>query len=419
MKILACAYACLKDPDVRFESGGEGFLGWSIVEQLSRFNNVWVFVHFQNRKAIEEKLAKTPNSQLHFYYISLPRWMEFLNRYHGGIQIYAYLWQIKAYGIARALHQEVRFDLFQHVTYANDWMASYIGALLPVPYIRGPGGASPEIPRGFIDDYSFKDRFQEWLRSFGHVISRHDPFFILGQSRAKAILVCNKEAYETILAKWKSKTYLFPVTGISSKELASLSRHTHHGNPFHIMIAGKLVRIKGFDLAIKSFKLFSDKAPNAILTIVGDGPDDVFLKGLIKKLDITQKVRFLGWQPHQALLEQMSQADVFLFPSLRDGGGAVVVEAMAASKPVVCLDVGGPGYHIDATCGIKVTPQSPDQVIGDLAKALNTLYTDSHLRASLGAAARKKAEQYYCWDRLGDQLQGIYGEKFKVPAIPL
>ena len=110
------------------------------------------------------------------------------------------------------------------------------------------------------------------------------------------------------------------------------------------------------------------------------------------------------------LLSEMGSCDVFLFPSLRDGGGAVVVEAMSAGKPVACLDVGGPGLHITDECGIKVTPLSPQSVVRDLAEALERLYLDEDLRLILGKAARERAEREYHWDRLGERLMKIYQE---------
>ncbi|MCX6723658.1 MAG: hypothetical protein NT155_00595, partial [Candidatus Staskawiczbacteria bacterium] len=168
----------------------------------------------------------------------------------------------KAYFVAKKLHKQVHFDIFHHVTYANDWMASYIGALLPVAYVRGPGGASPKIPKGFIDDYPLKDRFSEWFRSFGHLVSKCDPFYIIGQKKAKVILLCNNEALKTVSQKWKNKAQLFPVTGISSKELSFLDLNKkpkdNLNSKFSLVSAGKLMRIKGFDLAIRTFKMFNE-----------------------------------------------------------------------------------------------------------------------------------------------------------------
>jgi glycosyltransferase involved in cell wall biosynthesis len=104
----------------------------------------------------------------------------------------------------------------------------------------------------------------------------------------------------------------------------------------------------------------------------------------------------------------MADHDVFLFPSLRDGGGAVVIEAMSMGKPVVCLDTGGPGMHITDECGLKITPRSPDHAVHELAQALEKLYLDEHLRLTLGKAARRRVEQHYQWDKLGERLHRIY-----------
>jgi glycosyltransferase involved in cell wall biosynthesis len=86
----------------------------------------------------------------------------------------------------------------------------------------------------------------------------------------------------------------------------------------------------------------------------------------------------------------------------------VVIEAMALGKPVVCFDIAGPGFHIDQTCGIKITPQSPVQAVQDMAEASERLYDNRELRVKLGNGARQKAIQKYDWNVLGDRLYAIY-----------
>ena len=146
------------------------------------------------------------------------------------------------------------------------------------------------------------------------------------------------------------------------------------------------------------------------MIIIGDGPELSNLKKLVYNLGIEKKVFFRGWLPRKELLKIMLLSDLFIFPSLRDGGGAVVVEAMAASLPVVCLDIGGPGFHIDDKCGIKIKPNSPEQAIQDMANALEKLYFDKELRSKLARGARKKVESRYDWNKLGERLQKIYQE---------
>jgi len=112
----------------------------------------------------------------------------------------------------------------------------------------------------------------------------------------------------------------------------------------------------------------------------------------------------------------MRHCDTFLFPSLRDGGGAVVVEAMAASKPVVCMDLAGPGMHVTEDCGIRIPPRSPDQAIELMTQALERLYQDRELRVKMGQAGRARAEQVYSWDHLGERLLKIYQEVLGAPS---
>lgn len=411
-RILVCAYSCVSESGVK-NIGGEAELGFNLVKQLSRFCDVYVLTHWHNKKAIEEKLAKESLNNVTFFYIKLPNFLSFLENFHkGGIQIYSYLWQIKAYFVAKKLHKKEHFNVFHHITYANDWMASYIGALLDVPYIRGPGGGAHSVPGAFLKNYSFKDRLSEKIRSIGQWIFRHDPFFIIGQNRAKAILVCNQEAYLAMPKKWQKKAQFFPVNGITKKDLDLLPKNNNPNKKFLIISAGKLLKIKSVDLAIRSFKKFNDLVPNSEFLIVGDGPEFLPLQKLAFDLNLQNSVIFKKWMDRKDLLLQMRDADVFLFTSLRDGGGAVVVEAMAMQKPVVCFDISGPGFHINDGCGIKIKPISIEQSIKEISMALKNLYDNRELRLKMGENSKKRAEEFYDWNILGNKLEKIYEDVF-------
>lgn len=383
-------------------------MGWNLLNQMARFHEVWAITQAEDRESLESTLEKDPIPNLHFVYVGMPQSLHALLRIQGGHQLYYYFWQLKSYFAARKLHRELRFDLFHHITYANDWMTSFIGALLPIPYVRGPGGGAHRTPKGFEQEYSLGGRLWERVRSFGQWLLRLDPLFIKGQSRAGAILVCNRESAARIPKEWAHKVRTFPVNGISSEDLNLTHLPQPAGNQFLVLSAGSLIRVKGFNLAIKAFKEFVERHPDSQYTIVGSGPEETRLRSLVRKLELDGKVHFTGSKVREKLLRDMASCDVFLFPSLRDGGGAVVVEAMSAGKPVVCLDTGGPGMHVTEECGVKIVPVSYQHAVGELADALERLYLDKELRLKLGAAARKKVEENYHWDRLGDRLIEIY-----------
>jgi len=409
LKILVCAYACQPHGSLKWSGPGEMILGWNIVNQIAKHNETFVFTHIDNKSDIEKELAINPIDNLYFYYIDLPTQLKFLLNFEGGLHLYAYLWQIKLGFVANKLHKEKCFDIFHHATFGNDWMASYPGAFLPIPFVRGPGGGAHKTPKTFLSEYSFSNRIWQKIRGLMQFFFRADPVFLIGQKKAKAILVCHNESFDRTPKKFKNKTYLFPVNGISKKDFIALDKKIENKtSDFIILSAGKLFAIKGFALAIKSFKIFSDIVKNAKLIIIGDGPELENLKILSEELKISDRVIFMGWQPREKLLENMLTCDIFLFPSLRDGGGQVVIEAMAAGKPVVCMDIAGPGFHIDKNCGIKIKPEYPDQAVRDIALSLEKLYFNEQLRGNLGARARDKAQTEYNWDNLGNKLQKIY-----------
>lgn len=407
LRVLASAFACCPPGKPGF-GGGEDLLGWNLLKQIARFHQVWVLTPPRNRASIDEALREEPVPNIYFHYVDLPSRLRGFLRFQGSHQVYYWLWQIRAYFAARNLHRMHRFELFHHITYANDWMASYIGALLPTPYVRGPGGGAHRTPRGFEQEYTLGGRVWEKARTIGQWLFRHDLFFILGQGRAAAILVCTRESKNHMPSKWSGKVHLFPVNGISSADLELTASGRVDGNRFRVLSAGSLIRVKGFALAIKAFKKFADQYPETEFTIIGGGPEEPRLRAILHSLCLDTKVRMLPQMPRDNLLSKMASHDIFLFPSLRDGGGAVVIEAMAAGKPVVCLDTGGPGMHVTAESGVKIKPGSPESAVDELAKALERLYLDKHWRSDLGRAAKERAELEYHWDRLGERLLAVY-----------
>ncbi len=310
--------------------------------------------------------------------------------------------------MARRLHKEIGFDVAHHVTFGNDWIASYIGAFLPVPFIWGPVGGGQRTPRPLRSEYSLYGRFAEDTRNIAQWFGRRDPVRRRAIRRAKAFLVCNDETRELVPKRFRDKVIFFPVNGISRDDILQGPLAARKNGAFQVLTAGRLHRLKGFAIAVRAFGRFVADHPDARLIIIGKGPEEERLKRLITELGIGDSVRIQDWLPRDEVMKAMRVAHVFLFPSFRDGGGAVVVEAMASGLPVICLDSGGPGSHIQSEWGIKVSPADPESVAREMGQALSTLHDDEGLRIALGEAARKRAAEFYPWDAHGDRLREIY-----------
>jgi glycosyltransferase involved in cell wall biosynthesis len=140
--------------------------------------------------------------------------------------------------------------------------------------------------------------------------------------------------------------------------------------PLKLLFVGKIVTVKGIDLAIEALKASGIKAT---CTIVGEGDFAAAAKKLVGRLDLTGRVEFRGQLTRSETLEIYAGYDVFLYPSLHDTGGYAVIEAMGCGVPVVCLDCGGPRMAVKDGCGIRVPPGSRREVVAGLAAAIGIM----------------------------------------------
>src|SRR3989338_1124954 len=118
LKVLVSAFACCPPTSPRF-SGGEDVLGWHLIQQIGRFHDVWVLTHAVDREDIERAPNPDARRRVRFVFVGLPRWLLPLARVPGGIQCYCYLWQIRAYFVARRLTRTVRFDIVHQIGRAS------------------------------------------------------------------------------------------------------------------------------------------------------------------------------------------------------------------------------------------------------------------------------------------------------------
>ena len=97
-------------------------------------------------------------------------------------------------------------------------------------------------------------------------------------------------------------------------------------------------------------------------------------------------------------------------PSLHDSGGWVCLEAMAAGRPVICLDLGGPAEQVTAETGFKVLADNPEQAVSAMAEAMIKLANDNNLILQMGQSGRQRVKELYSWQVKGKQLSQAYQE---------
>lgn len=402
-KVLVSSYAC--EPG----RGSEPGVGWNWVRQIARFaDQVWVITRANNRDVIEKVLEEEPVPNVHRVYFDLPRWARFWKRGQRGLHLYYYLWQVGVYLLARRLHREVGFELVHHVTFGNYWMPSFL-ALLPVPFVWGPVGGGESAPRAFYPTFSLRGRLYERVRSFARRLGELDPFTKMTARRSSVTLSKAQETAERLIRLGARRVSVLPEVALPGEEIAHLSGvPLRQGNPFRLLSLGRLLHWKGFHLGLMAFARLVREFPQSEYWLVGDGPGRRNLERLAQKLGVTNNVRFWGALPRSEALKKLAECDVLVHPSLHDSGGWVCIEAMAAGRPVVCLDLGGPALQVTLETGFKVPPRTPEQAVAEMAEAMLKLATGEALRRRMGEAARRRVREEFSWERRGDEVAEIY-----------
>ncbi|MBV5330364.1 MAG: glycosyltransferase family 4 protein, partial [Chlorobium sp.] len=162
-----------------------------------------------------------------------------------------------------------------------------------------------------------------------------------------------------------------------------------------VLFVGRLVDLKMLDIVILA--IASCQTSNIQLTVVGDGPSGKKWRELARRL-LGDRVKFVGWVANDKIMEVYDAADIFVLPSVRECGGAVVLEAMARGLPVVAVDWGGPADYVDSKTGFLVRPESKDSMIKDFSRYIDVLSADCSLRKRLGNAAIEKIKDKFTWE---------------------
>jgi len=173
------------------------------------------------------------------------------------------------------------------------------------------------------------------------------------------------------------------------------------GRPL-LVTASRMAREKSVDLVLDAFARIV-RQRDAVLLVVGGGPEEGALRQLAEALGLNSRVVFTGLLPHRKALECIAAADLFVFGSQTETQGLVILEAQAAGVPAVAVNAGGVADAVrDGLTGYLVPP-SP----AALAEKVVHLLDNTVLRQAMAARA-KEAVQEYALPALTQRLVDLY-----------
>jgi glycosyltransferase involved in cell wall biosynthesis len=402
LHILLSAYAC--EPHLGSEPG----IGWHWATRLARAGHkVSVLTRAHNRESIEKAMAADPVDNLGFAYYDLPAWMcRWKN--HAGLwaRLYYVVWQWGAYKVARAMCRATRFDIVHHITFGVFRHPSFMAFLGP-PFVFGPVGGGETAPHELRRTFPLRGYLIDLARDLANWVVHVDPLMAAVFRRSAATLCKTAETVQSIPARFRGNCRVQVELGMDERPGQPVRRAREAGG-FRVLYVGRLVYWKGLHFGLRAFAEFLRLHPDAHMTVIGRGPDEDWLHELADELGLRDAVTWISHLELPAVMRAYSRHDVFLFPSLHDSSGNVVLEALSCGLPVVCLDAGGPAVLVDPSCGFKVRPGAPAQVIEDLARALDALAQDPALLRAMGQAASERARDKFSWTRQVVRMEQLY-----------
>jgi len=140
------------------------------------------------------------------------------------------------------------------------------------------------------------------------------------------------------------------------------------------------------------------------LLIIGSGALKMQLQKQALKLKVEERVKFLGFIPHENIPEYFSASDIFVRPSRSEGFGNSFIEAMAAGLPVIATPVGGIiDFVDDKETGLFASPDNPQSI----ARAVRTLMDDTRLKAHVIDKAKNRVKDRYSWDYISKEIKRL------------
>lgn len=396
MRILLSAYGCHP------YKGSEPGVGWNWLKELSKYNEIWV-MFYEGEAQYESLLKEIPKlkqlKNIHLVPINTPNFFE--KRFY---KIKYEIWEWLAYKKAIELNKKIKFEIIHHVTIAAWWNCGHLWKI-DVPFIIGPISGGQKTPKNCYYFLRFQDILKEMLRDLLIFISWN--FWRRPQNafkKANLIFVANAET-QKLFSKYKSKIKVMSEIGC---ELPIFKRdYNKRVDSIKLLWNGFFLPSKNFGLIIDVLRLIPDRFVWE-LKVIGNGHLLNYWKDKTSKEKFSDKVKFLGFIPKNEISNFYEWADIFLFPSLREATGTVVIEALSYSLPVIALNMNGARQVLSDGAGVLIDVKRRKQIISDFRNELEKLMCNQELRENYGNQAVKRVKDNYLWSKRGEVMNAYY-----------
>lgn len=285
---------------------------------------------------------------------------------------------------------------------------------LGLPVVRGPLNSGLPVPPGFEtlmrDDAMGLSR----LRVLPRVLEA-----VFGSLRhSRAVLVATRATREALPRSVQPLAVPMLENAVDPARFAATAPAPDAGQGLRLCFVGRLVPVKALPLLLQALARLRHQGRALQLEVVGDGPMAAAWRTQAEGLGLDAVVHWWGALPAEAVAQRMQACDVFCLPSVRESGGAVLLEAMACGRPVMAMDFGGPAEIVDADVGWKLPMPDAATAVDALVAALREAQDDVAGRLRRGRLAAQRVAQHHTWAAKLTQAEALYARVLGADAAP-
>lgn len=416
-RLLLSAYQC--GPGM----GSVSQIGWHWYRRLAERVPTTLLTHARNRDAIEATGGPVAGSEI--LYVDTEWFAGPLYRFASRLfpksehavflvsSVDFYVYDREALRLARSLREQgAQWDLVHAPTPVSPLAATRLYRL-GLPVVLGPWNGNLGTPKGFGELLKADSPWLYPIRNLGRVADA----LIGGTRHARMILTATEATLAGIPRRYRDRCVAMLENGVEPETFVPTpwpsppraATGDEDAEPLRLVFVGRLVPFKGVGLLLAAIARV--KAGSAValrLRIVGDGPMRAEWQAEAGRLGLQDEVDFAGNLPPPAVAAEIAAAHGFCLPSVRESGGAVLLEAMACARPVIAVDFGGPAEIVDDEVGRLLPATDPEAVIAGLVSALEDLVDHPDAWRRRGEAGRARVQARYSWDAKVERALALY-----------
>ena len=396
--VLISAFAC--DPSM----GSEPYVGWNWLKQILAVSGgeVVLLTRRMHERPVREALEPASSARLDIVAFDLPGCAG-MAHHHPLMKPYYVFWQLAALFVVLTYQLRHRsLGVIHQCTYNVVDMPGLLWAIPGTRFIWGPVGGG-QIPPAWSKPLYGRGWLKQCWRTLMKRTLRYNPYICLAAHCSSSILVANQDTLQMMprFARGKCiKTLETAVNAVSPNPVERAAKDS-----FTLLWVGRLEPRKALRLLLDALGRIKASEPQAYqrlrIKVLGTGPDADKVRSEVTMLGLAEKVELLGALPFAQVQPLYDAADLFVFTSVQDTSGNVLLESLASGLPAIALNHQGPREILQGGGGLLVDAGSYDEAVRGFASAILELMGDPETLARHSREGLENIDKHFLWEQKG------------------